>query len=124
MYILDTNVLIRGIAGKQPEASFLEKTINKKLINISVISIAEFLVKPLDKEKASFEDLLKISKISEVDEKVARQAASYRGQYIKKSRTKLLDYLIAAQAKVNNLILVTNNTSDFPMKDIKIMRPK
>jgi len=123
MYILDTNVLIRGVAGKRPDAAFLEKTINKKSVYISVISIAEFLVKPLKGEASSFEELLKISRILEVDERTARQASVYRRKYLKKSRSKLLDNIIAAQAKVHQLTLVTNNTSDFPMKDIKVILP-
>lgn len=125
MYILDTNVLILGIKDKNnPSSRFLNLAISTKQVHISVVSVAEFLAKPKKEERQKFEMLLNISTILEVDETVARQAAIYRGKYLKKSRTSLLDYLIAAQAKVHNLTLVTNNTSDFPMKDIKVMRPR
>jgi predicted nucleic acid-binding protein len=99
------------------------KRISSKKNFISVISVAEFLAKAKPKEESKFEDLLKLFIIVDVNEEVAHQSALYRKKYLKKSRTKLLDYFIAAQAKVNNLILVTNNTEDFPMKDIKVIKP-
>lgn len=123
MYILDTNILILGIKGNNPSSKFLNKALKESLVYISVLSIAEFLVKPTEEEMTKFEQLLKISNVLDIDEEVARQAALFRKKYLKNSRVKLLDYLIAAQAKVNNLTLVTNNTQDFPMKDIKIISP-
>lgn len=123
MYLIDTNVLILAIAGKEPSASFLKRIISEKRGVLSVITIAEFLSKATTKEIKLFEKLLSIFDILDIDEDVARIAAGYRRVFLKISRVKLLDYLIAAQAKKNKLILVTNNVSDFPMKDIKIITP-
>lgn len=63
------------------------------------------------------------SPILEVNLEVARLAGEYRKKFLKKKRIQLLDYFLAAQAKLNNLILVTHNKSDFPMKDIKVISP-
>ena len=63
-------------------------------------------------------------KIVEIDEQTTRTAAKYRKQYSQKSkRIFLIDCFLAAQAKVHNLILVTNNRPDFPMRDIKVIVP-
>lgn len=123
MYLLDTNVIIRAFKGREPDSKFLRKAIGEKKLSISVISIAEFLTKATREEKISFEKLTNTFPVLKIDEQVAKVAATYRKKYLKKSRAKLLDYLIAAQAKLNNLALVTNNKSDFPMKDTKIISP-
>lgn len=54
---------------------------------------------------------------------VAKVAAEYRKQSFKTKRVHLLDCFLAAQAKINKLTLVTNNRSDFPMTDIKVVTP-
>jgi len=123
MYILDTNVLIRGLKDTDPDKSFLEKALKKEKVCISFLSIAEYLTKASFEETNRFESILKISNRVGVSEKVCRVAAEYRKNLQKTSRSKLLDNLLAAQAKVHNLTLVTNNASDFPMKDIKIIKP-
>lgn len=123
MFLIDTNVVIRAFSGKNPDAKFLRRVIEKRRVNLSVITIAEFLTKASKKEQQSFEKLLRNFPILDINETVARQAAIYRKKYLKKARAKMLDYLIASQAKVHNLILVTNNKSDFPMKDISIIVP-
>ncbi len=123
MFLVDTNVIIRAIAGQEPDATFLRKAIEKNSISISVISVAEFLTRASKKEESAFEKLLRNFPLLLVDEKTARIAAFYRKNFLKTSRTKLLDILIAAQAKLHRLTLVTNNRSDFPMKDIQVISP-
>lgn len=124
MYLLDTNIIIRGLVGEEPSKSFFEKAIEKKQLYLSVVTVGEFLSKATEKEEVQFQKLLESFPIIDVNLDVAVLAAKYRKEFLKTRRTQLLDYFLAAQAKLNHLTLVTNNTADFPMKDIKIIAPK
>ena len=123
MYLLATNALILALKDHEPDTTLVTKLLKKQEVNISVLSIAEFLSKASPKEEKRFEKLLSYSDKIEVDENICRIAATYRKKYLKTSKALLVDYLIAAQAKAYNLTLVTNNTKDFPMKDINIIKP-
>lgn len=123
MYLLDTNVLILGIKGSEPDRTFLKKVISKKQLYLSVISVSEFLSQASEEAEEKFKALLINFPILSVDLETAKLVAEYRKKYLKKKRIQLLDYFIAAQAKLNNLTLVTGNISDFPMKDVKVIAP-
>ena len=123
MFLLDTNVLILAIKAEEPERSFLEKIINKKQLYLSTISIAEFLTRSSSEEKERLEELIVNFPVLNVDLETAKLAAEYRKESLKLKRIQMLDCFLAAQAKLNGLTLVTNNKSDFPMKDIKTIIP-
>jgi len=124
MYLPDTNIIIRALYGHN-EKDFLEAVFSQNKLMLSVIVVAEFLAGASKVDKSKFDKLLKGSEVVSIDQDVAIEASKYRKKYLRKSkRVFLLDCFLAAQAKVNNLTLVTNNTQDFPMKDIKIVAPK
>lgn len=123
MFLIDTNVVIRAIAGYEPDARFLRKAIERNKVSLSCITVAEFLTQASKKEEEVFERLLQTFPVFPIDEETARIAASYRRRFLKITRAKLLDFLLAAQAKVHNETLVTNNRSDFPMRDIQVVAP-
>lgn len=122
-YLPDTNIFIRAAKGYSPESEFLDKVIQKRQIMISSIIVGEFLAKSTAQEEKTFEDLLNTFTILSIDIEVARVAAKYRKESLKVKRVQMLDCFLAAQAKLNNLTLVTNDKSDFPMKDIKVISP-
>lgn len=123
MYLLDTNVLILAIKAQEPDKSFLKRVIAKKQLYLSVVSIGEFLSQASEEEDKKFHELISKFPILSIDIEVAKTAASYRKNFLKKRRIQLLDFFLAAQAKLNHLTLVTNNKVDFPMKDIKVISP-
>ena len=123
MYLFDTNVLILAIDAKEPDKSFLKKAISRKKSYISVISIGEFLSQASEEAESKFNNLIRESPILVVDSETAKVAAAYRKKFLKTRRVQLLDYFLAAQAKLNDLTLVTHNKSDFQMRDIKIITP-
>lgn len=123
MYLPDTNIFIKAAKGYSPESEFLSKTIRKRQIMISVVVAAEFLTKANTEEQAAFEALLSELMILSVDINVAKIAVEYRKESSKTKRIHLMDCFLAAQAKVNKLTLVTNDKSDFPMTDIKVITP-
>lgn len=125
-YLLDTNIFIRALHGIEPEANFFKKLAEKEEIFISPIVIAEFFSKPdlLGIEEKAFNNFIAKHIVIPITEDDARITASYRKQFLRKiKRTYLSDCFLAAQAKIHDLILVTNNLSDFPMKDISIISP-
>lgn len=122
-YLPDTNIFIRAAKGYSPEAEFLSKIVKKRQMVISTIVAGEFLAKATPQEEDLFESFLTTFIIASIDVRVARIAAYYRKESLKVKRVQMLDCFLAAQANLHKLTLVTNNKSDFPMKDIKIITP-
>lgn len=121
-FLPDTNIFIRASKGFEKELTFLNQQIENGELIISVIVIGEFYPRASEGEKQIFDDLVDRFGVLGIDEEVAKTAGNYRQEFIRKSKKVfLLDCFLAAQAKLNNLTLVTNNKSDFPMKDIKII---
>ena len=124
MYLPDSNVLILAFKNHEPEATFLRHQLIKRSLAISVIVVAEFLVGANEEQKKKLDSLLREFPALEINEKVARAAAEYRRQFLRKTKKVfMMDCFLAAQAKIHNLTLVTNNKSDFPMRNIKIVDP-
>lgn len=125
MYLPDSNVVIRALQGHEQEASFIKDNIVSRSIKISVVVVAEFLVKATEEQAERFNSILKEFGSLSIDEETARIAGEYRKKLLRKSkRVFLLDCFLAAQAKVHDLILVTRNSADFPMNDIGIVSPE
>lgn len=123
VFLPDTNIFIQAFSGQKKENSFLQKAIKDNNLTISVVVIAEFLAKATEKSEQKFLMLLDSFNILPIDKEVAKVAAEYRRETIKTKRTHILDCFLAAQAKLNKLVLVTNDKSDFPMTDIKVTTP-
>lgn len=124
MYLPDTNIFIRAIQGKDSERKFLDRIISDSKVVISTVVVAEFLSGVNKTEEIALDKLIRQFGVLIIDENVARAAAEYRKQFLRKTkRIFIMDCFLAAQAKLNKLILVTNNKSDFPMEDIKIITP-
>lgn len=123
LFLPDTNVLIYGLAGKDLYGKYLAEWIEEKMLALSAIVVAEFLVGAHPEEEQKFEALLDKFGSLPIDTAVARIAASYRKSFLEKDcRLKLPDCLIAATAKFYGATLVTFDPKDFPMDDIKKMR--
>ena len=125
MYLLDTNILIYAFKGKEPFSSLFAKWARKNELCLSVIAVFEFLIGAEDLEIIKLESLIENINLYDVNYEIAVQATEYRKDFLlKQKKVFLLDCMIAATAKVNNLTLVTVNKSDYPMKDIKVISPK
>lgn len=125
MIVVDTNVLILGLAGKKPEADVLRKFILPKNIIFSPIVVAEFLARADKKDQKLLKKLLSQFSVIPIENITAEIAANYRQKFTrKKKKVYLLDCFITASCKQHNCALVTNNIKDFPMNDIKIYTPQ
>lgn len=123
-YLLDTNICIY-IIKHQPEIvrQHFEKHLPNRNILISVITLGELRFgaeKSQHKEKALkvIDELTSMIQVVELDENVAahyaeiRQALSSKGQIIGSN-----DLWLAAHARANNWIMVTNNEKEFSRVD-------
>lgn len=123
-YLLDTNICIY-IIKHQPEIvrQHFEKHLPNRNILISVITLGELRFgaeKSQHKEKALkvIDELTSMIQVVVLDENVAahyaeiRQALSSKGQIIGSN-----DLWLAAHARANNWIMVTNNEKEFSRVD-------
>lgn len=123
-FLPDSNIFIRASKGFTTELKFINNQIEKNELIISAVVIGEFYTKATEDEKRMFDKLVVRFGVLGIDEDIAKLAGEYRREFIKKlKRVYLLDCFLAAQAKLNNLILVTHNKADFPMRDVKIISP-
>ncbi|MDP3982613.1 MAG: PIN domain-containing protein [bacterium] len=124
MYLIDTNILIYAFLKKEPYSSLFIEWVGKKQLVLSIIPVCEFLVGASRQDAVRLDVLIENIGIQDIDYLVAKQAAEYRKQYKRKIKALyLLDCLLAATAKVYGHTLVTKNSKDFPMRDIKIINP-
>jgi predicted nucleic acid-binding protein len=122
-FIIDSNVLIDYTALRLPQkgSDFVEHIFNTDfLISVAVkIEVLGFNDAPAI--MASMEEFVNTATVLPLDEAVTQQTILLRRQY---KKLKLGDAIIAATALVNNLTIITRNTSDFKnITDIKIVNP-
>lgn len=123
-YLIDTNVLIEAILGIAPSSTFVERAINEGSIALSAIVVAEFLSKASKEEQEKLDLLTAHFGVFPIDQTIAQIAAEYRKEFSQKSKkVYLLDCLVAGTAKLHGLTVITNNTTDYPMKDIIVIAP-
>jgi len=124
MLLLDTDVLIWLVRGNAKLLKAIEGLKKGEVCSISTITIAEIYKNIFPSEIQSTDELIYQHIIYPVDDIIAKQAGFYWQEYsLKLMKLTLTDCLIAATAKINNLVLVSLNTKHFPMKDIKIFNP-
>ena len=121
----DTNLLILGLKGESVQGEVLHHLIKEKLLALSPIVIAEFLVRAKPFDQNVLRKLTSEFRTYLIDGETAQIAAEYRREFMrKKHKSYLMDCFVAASCKQHDLILVTNNTADFPMRDIQIYTPQ
>jgi predicted nucleic acid-binding protein len=74
---------------------------------------------PTGKLQKLREDVLRLFVVIELDEHIAKEAIALR----QKHRLKLPDAIIWSSARLNNALLVTRNSKDFPADDPGIRIP-
>jgi len=111
----DTNVFIYALAGRDPFYTVIkEKTAQNELL-LSVIVIAEYLVKANSENIKMFDTLINNVRVIPIDTEVARLAAQMRKTSLSgKNKLHLADCFIAAQCQLNHATLATNNPRDYP----------
>jgi predicted nucleic acid-binding protein len=106
--VFDTNILIDVLRGIQPAQTELTRY---KQRYISRMSWIEVMVGAPPEDAARAEGYLSHFRIIELNEDIARHAATLRSQ---RMRLKALDAIVLASAQKTGRILITRNTKDFP----------
>ena len=127
-YALDTNTIVHLLIGTESVRQNRDKVRNAG----GVFIIPPFvhyeikrglLIKPRDKHKQAYLQLLNNCELSEMTTAAWEKAAEiYANLYDKRLTVKDSDIVIAAFCMTNDYTLVTNNTKDFVnMDDIKLV---
>lgn len=131
-YLLDTNV-VSEIQKKKPNPQVVAwfSVVHYSQLHISCITIGEIRKGMLKLSKNDSVASLKLKKwleelIIDYNERILnidKEIFEEWGELMSIDGTNAIDALIAAQAKQNNMILVTRNTKHYNMFNIKIFNP-
>ena len=121
-YLIDSNVIIDGLAGRfnANATLFLNEIIND-IPQIPIISKIEILgFNSSEKDEKILEEFISETLIFNLSDGIISICISLR----KKHKIKLSDAIIASTALANNFILITRNSKDFEkVKNLKILNP-
>jgi predicted nucleic acid-binding protein len=119
-YLIDTNIAVDYLNGKLSSNAI--ELIDSQVSELSVITRMELLVWPnLSTQNAKvLQEFIDSANIYDLNESIILKAIEIR----KTKKCKLPDAIIAATAVVNELILLTNNESDFKgIASLTILNP-
>lgn len=127
-YLCDTNILSEMMR-RSPDPLVEQWFQAQAIISLSVITVEEIdcglAYKQAPRQREWFQKFLALrGKILPVTEAIARQSGLWRGSFRQQGiiRTQA-DLLIAATAKVHQLVLVTRNTPDFEQCELQLSNP-
>lgn len=123
IHVFDTDVLINFFNKRTAELELMAKLIQENCqLTISALSLTELLTGWTDEQAARHIPKLKTGfRIQGVSVEIATLAGNLRREYKSKGRVlPTVDTLIAATAIYLKATLVTNNTKDFPIPDLKL----
>ena len=123
-FLIDTNIVIEHLKGNSAVSKFLEKLRDKGELCFSVLSQAEVYAGMKKEEQKMTELLFDTLGSYDVTQEIAKLGGVYRRAYKDSHGTGLIDGMIGTTAEIHGLVLVTSNTSHFPMPKLKLLSPK
>jgi len=123
-YLLDANVVIGWLKGREPAPELLDQLNNRgDILAVNAISLAETFSGLREADVGSAEAFLGALEYWEMDAGVARLAGQLRYRYARLDRPlSVADCLLAAHAISEDATLVTGNVRDFPMPELKLLK--
>ncbi|KAF0216762.1 MAG: putative nucleic acid-binding protein contains PIN [Geobacteraceae bacterium] len=115
--LVDTDVLINFLRGKQKAKEFLLTQLDSGPILCSVITVAEIFAGMRPHEQEKTRALLDNLEVVPVTRTIAEKAGLYK-RVVKSHSLELDDCLIAATAHLHKATLATGNDRHYPMDDI------
>ncbi|MBC8346069.1 MAG: type II toxin-antitoxin system VapC family toxin [Candidatus Marinimicrobia bacterium] len=113
-YLLDTNILIDFLRGKEKAIIFIKGLALQPVI--STLTVAElFAGVKGKKESVAIHNLIDACEVIPVNEEIAEEGGQIKNKYQKSHQIGLADALIAATANILKMDLVTLNQKHFPM---------
>lgn len=123
-FLVDTDILVDFFHDQEYAQKLLPKLSSEGIIAISILTIAELLSGFTPKQSQFFlPKLYLMSEVINLSLEIAELAGKWRFEYGRKGKIlSVVDTLIAATAKINNLQLVTKNKKDYPMAGVEIYK--
>jgi predicted nucleic acid-binding protein len=124
-FLLDTTVLIAHLRGDESVAEQLLTLLQSgHSLCISCVSVAEVERGLHPRERRAAEHLLDRMEFLLTTREAAKRAGRYQADWARRGRTlHLADALVAGTARTHGAVLVTDNLTDFPMRDIRVVEP-
>ncbi len=120
-YLLDSDVLIWFLRGRADTVALVKELKGLTIPGCSALSTLEVMGWVRPKEEDDTRDFLDSLQLFPFEADAAFLAAQYMRQYRAKGKSLTpFDTGIAATCVVHDLMLVTYNTKDFPMSELKI----
>jgi predicted nucleic acid-binding protein len=122
-YLLDTNVVIEWLRGRRNSIELIRSlTEAGALLGVNAITTAEIYSGLEEGDVSRAEEVFGAFDFWVIEFDVARLAGQLRQQYRRRGVTlPATDALIAAHAISRDATLVTDNTRDFPMPELRIL---
>lgn len=122
--LIDTNIFVDHLRGKEEAAEFLQACIDKyETVYYCVIARIELMAGMRQNELPVINELLEVFKEVSITKEIAYLAGLYMNRYMKSHGLNVPDAIIAAASSRLNAALYTLNKKHFPMNDIKIFKP-
>lgn len=121
-YLLDTNIIIDVLNEKRGRPDLLRNLLSERhLLACCPVNVTEVYAGLRPKEELATETFLNSLQYIPITFPVARLAGLLKREYSKKGKVlNIADATIAAVAIHHNLPLITDNTKDFPMKQLQL----
>jgi predicted nucleic acid-binding protein len=122
--LIDTNIFVDHLRGKEEAAEFLQACIDKyETVYYCVITRIELMAGMRQNELPVINELLGVFKEVSITKEIAYLAGLYMNKYMKSHGLNVPDAIIAAASSRLNSALYTLNAKHFPMNDIKVFKP-
>jgi tRNA(fMet)-specific endonuclease VapC len=120
IYLLDTSVIIDVLNQKRGRWQLLGSLVEAgDTLACSVVTLTEIYAGVRPKEVVFTGRFLEGLEHYDLDSHLARLAGLLKNEWSKKGRTLgVVDLIIAATALAHNLVLMTDNRKDFPMREL------
>lgn len=122
IFLLDTNIIIDALNDKKDRNQFLLGLMEQgHLLACCPINVAEVYAGLRPREEQRTVTLLRSLQLFPITFPVAELAGRLKQNHSRKGKTlSIPDTIIAAVAIHNQLTLITDNTKDFPMKELTL----
>jgi predicted nucleic acid-binding protein len=121
-YLLDTDILIDFFKFKEPAKGLLQQLSKSSTFALSALTITE-LRSGWSAEQADrlLPELYALCMVEPVSREIAQQAGIWRQEYKRRGmQLGTPDTVIAATAYLKEFCLVTRNTKDYPMPELRL----
>lgn len=124
-YLLDSTVLIEWLRGRETVKDTLLRLVDAgHVLGTSCVNLAEVEAGLREDERRRAGALLDRLRFLPTDREAAHRAGRYQAEWARKGRTiQTPDALVAGTARAHGAVLLTHNTSDFPMGDLRVEHP-